>query len=63
MGSPDELKRKAGVDGNLENVFLKLTEGSWSRMKNLFLLLSVRILALKNSISSRIVGPGKRLLS
>lgn len=27
-GSPDELKRKAGVDGNLENVFLKLTEGS-----------------------------------
>jgi ABC-2 type transport system ATP-binding protein len=28
MGTPDELKTKAGVDGNLENVFLKLTEGS-----------------------------------
>jgi ABC-2 type transport system ATP-binding protein len=28
IGSPDELKRQAGVDGNLENVFLKLTEGS-----------------------------------
>jgi ABC-2 type transport system ATP-binding protein len=27
-GSPNELKRQAGVDGNLENVFLKLTEGS-----------------------------------
>lgn len=27
-GSPDELRRQAGVDGNLENVFLKLTEGS-----------------------------------
>jgi ABC-2 type transport system ATP-binding protein len=28
IGSPDELKRKAGVDGSLENVFLKLTEGA-----------------------------------
>jgi ABC-2 type transport system ATP-binding protein len=28
VGSPDELKRKAGVDGNLEKVFLKLTEGA-----------------------------------
>lgn len=27
-GSPDELRNKAGVDGNLENVFLKLTEGA-----------------------------------
>ncbi|MBW1996902.1 MAG: ABC transporter ATP-binding protein [Deltaproteobacteria bacterium] len=27
IGQPEELKRKAGVDGSLENVFLKLTEG------------------------------------
>ncbi|MBN1105661.1 MAG: ABC transporter ATP-binding protein [Deltaproteobacteria bacterium] len=26
-GTPAELKRQAGVDGNLENIFLKLTEG------------------------------------
>lgn len=26
-GSPAELREKAGIDGNLENVFLKLTEG------------------------------------
>ncbi|MGD9158605.1 MAG: ABC transporter ATP-binding protein [Desulfobacteraceae bacterium] len=26
-GSPEELKKQAGIDGNLENVFLKLTEG------------------------------------
>ena len=26
-GSPSELREKAGIDGNLENVFLKLTEG------------------------------------
>ena len=26
-GTPKELKEKSGVDGNLENVFLKLTEG------------------------------------
>ena len=26
-GSPDVLKQQAGIDGNLENVFLKLTEG------------------------------------
>ena len=26
-GTPDELREKAGVDGNLENIFLKLTEG------------------------------------
>jgi ABC-2 type transport system ATP-binding protein len=26
-GSPQELKKNAGVDGNLENVFLKLTDG------------------------------------
>lgn len=26
-GSPTELREKAGIDGNLENVFLKLTEG------------------------------------
>ncbi|MBW2028419.1 MAG: ABC transporter ATP-binding protein [Deltaproteobacteria bacterium] len=26
-GKPEDLKRKAGVDGNLESVFLKLTEG------------------------------------
>lgn len=26
-GSPAELKKQAGIDGNLENVFLKLTEG------------------------------------
>lgn len=26
-GSPYELKKKSGIDGNLENVFLKLTEG------------------------------------
>ncbi|NLA75803.1 MAG: ABC transporter ATP-binding protein [Deltaproteobacteria bacterium] len=28
IGSPEELKNQAGVDGNLENVFLKLTEGA-----------------------------------
>ncbi|MBW2064085.1 MAG: ABC transporter ATP-binding protein [Deltaproteobacteria bacterium] len=27
IGQPEELKRKAGVDGSLEKVFLKLTEG------------------------------------
>ena len=27
IGTPEELKKKAGIDGNLENVFLKLTEG------------------------------------
>ena len=26
-GTPNELKEKSGVDGNLENAFLKLTEG------------------------------------
>lgn len=26
-GTPNELKEKAGIDGNLENIFLKLTEG------------------------------------
>ena len=26
-GSPEDLKQQAGIDGNLENVFLKLTEG------------------------------------
>ena len=26
-GTPEELKKQAGIDGNLENVFLKLTEG------------------------------------
>ncbi len=26
-GSAEELKKQAGIDGNLENVFLKLTEG------------------------------------
>ena len=26
-GTPDELKKQTGVDGNLENVFLKLTDG------------------------------------
>jgi ABC-2 type transport system ATP-binding protein len=26
-GAPEALKRKAGVDGNLEHIFLKLTEG------------------------------------
>lgn len=27
MGTPEELRRQAGVDGNLESIFLKLTEG------------------------------------
>ncbi len=26
-GSPEDLKQQAGIDGNLENVFLKLTDG------------------------------------
>ena len=26
-GNPEELKKESGVDGNLENIFLKLTEG------------------------------------
>ena len=27
LGTPDELREKAGIEGNLENIFLKLTEG------------------------------------
>jgi ABC-2 type transport system ATP-binding protein len=26
QGSPDDLKAEAGVDGNLESIFLRLTE-------------------------------------
>jgi ABC-2 type transport system ATP-binding protein len=26
-GTTEELKRRAGVDGNLEDIFLRLTEG------------------------------------
>jgi hypothetical protein len=27
MGTADDLKRVAGIEGNLESIFLKLTEG------------------------------------
>ncbi len=36
QGSPDYLKSLAGVDGNLEQVFLKLTKNEWDRNADLY---------------------------
>jgi hypothetical protein len=59
LGSAAELRRAAGVDGSLESVFLKLTEGRESLMRNLYLLLSPRIQGFRNGLSNA-TGKGKK---